>query len=223
MAVKTDEEIKHDVVEQLEWDARIDTTDIRVDVDKGRVILKGSVPTYTGRRAAVNDAYWIDGVVGVDNDLKVSLPKSEFIDDSEIERSVRNTIFWDIDLRLREMDVFVERGVVTIRGNVDTFWKKVKAEEKIYSLIGVVDVANKLAIVPTRKKSDKDIAIQIIKSLERNTNINIDNINIVVNNGIVTLSGSVSSWYDHDSVFNATLYTEGVTDVIDNLQIINLP
>ena len=55
--VQTSEEIKKDVVDQLYWDNRIDASSVTVEVDGGRVKLKGTAPTYTAKEAARMDAW----------------------------------------------------------------------------------------------------------------------------------------------------------------------
>ena len=61
---RSDEEILADVVEALRWDGRVESTAIQPLVSEGMVRLTGTVPTYTGRSAAVEQARMTPGVRG---------------------------------------------------------------------------------------------------------------------------------------------------------------
>ncbi|HQI02743.1 MAG TPA: BON domain-containing protein, partial [Deltaproteobacteria bacterium] len=71
MELSREEKIRDDVNTHLVWDNRIDAKDIRVEVVGSRVILIGTVPSYSDRWQAEDDAYSIPGVRSVDNRLKV--------------------------------------------------------------------------------------------------------------------------------------------------------
>jgi len=76
MSVVSDEKIKKDVVDQLYWDSRVDASDIDIEVDDGKVILKGEFPDYGSKASASSDAWTIEGVTAVENDIAVDYPSS---------------------------------------------------------------------------------------------------------------------------------------------------
>ena len=54
-----DEQIKKAVVDMLYWDSRVDASDIHVEVTDGEVTLRGTVPSYATKEAALFDAWKI--------------------------------------------------------------------------------------------------------------------------------------------------------------------
>ncbi|MFB6344265.1 MAG: BON domain-containing protein [bacterium] len=215
---RTDEAIKKDIVDHLYWDNRIDSSDINVSVDEGDVTLSGTVPNFSIKQAARDAAYDIDGVGLVFNDIEVDFSETESIpSDEEIESRVDNSLLWDDILDSTKIDVDVDNGFVTLQGTVDTTWKKYRAENKVEQLDGVIDITNELTVVPTGDFLDENIAKDLVESLERNIHTDADAINIKVEDGEVTLSGTVNSWKSKHEAFDAALRTAGVTTVENNL------
>jgi len=68
---RSDLEIAEDVRRALFRDIRVDASKIAVDVRNGVVYLHGSVPTYSQKRQAEDDAWWVTGVRSVVNELAV--------------------------------------------------------------------------------------------------------------------------------------------------------
>src|SRR5512133_1639498 len=126
---KRPEEIRREVFSQLVWDTRVDESDIDVEVKDGKVILKGMVPTYLDLWEAEDDAYAVDGVRYVENRLKVSpQPSFPVPSDADIATKVRSLLQWNPNIDARDIDVSVDRGLVTLMGKVDSIWQKVNAE-----------------------------------------------------------------------------------------------
>ncbi len=100
-----------------------------------------------------------------------------------------------------------------LEGNVDSYWKRWKAEDLISELIGVIDVENHLTIVPTDDFMDKEIAKDIEKALDRNLYVDAENITVKVNQGEVTLTGTTPTNYARSKAFSAAAFTPGVIDV----------
>lgn len=68
---RSDEELRRDVEEALFFDTWVDADAVKVDVHEGVVILRGDLPSHDEVRYAVNDAWDIDGVIGVRPQLRV--------------------------------------------------------------------------------------------------------------------------------------------------------
>jgi alpha-amylase/alpha-mannosidase (GH57 family) len=82
---------------------------------------------------------------------------------------------------------------VALRGSVNAYWKKLRAEEVTATLAGVRGVTNELSVVPTNAYEDRLIADSIVAALDRNVYVDVESVDVRVNGGVVTLSGSVSS------------------------------
>lgn len=62
---RSDEDVREDVERALFYDTWLNSDAIEVDVDAGVVVLTGKLTDYDEVRYAVEDAWEVDGVVGV--------------------------------------------------------------------------------------------------------------------------------------------------------------
>jgi osmotically-inducible protein OsmY len=217
---RPDEEIKKDIVDQLYWDSRVDASNITVDVEDGEVTLEGSVPSYSARLSASTDTWVVSGVMSVNNNIKVKHTDTGIgYVDSQVKSNVLNVLKWNPNIDSSEISVSVDNGWITIEGSVDALWKKMRTEDLVSDVTGVLGLTNKLSVVPTKDIVDELIAEDIVSALERNSTLNVEDINVKVENGKVTLSGTVSSWSERMSAYESALYTEGVTHIHDDLRV----
>lgn len=68
---RSDEELREDVEEALFYDTWVDADAIAVEVEEGIVILRGTLASYDEVRFATDDAWDVEGVVGVRTELRV--------------------------------------------------------------------------------------------------------------------------------------------------------
>ena len=216
--VSLDEQIKLSVVDQLKWDSRVDISDIDVAVSGGTVKLKGSVPSYRMREIAARDVLDVDGVTFLSNELKVQYSLTAVLpDDEQIKGNIEKMFSWDPEIEPENIAVTVSTGKVTLEGSVNAIWKKLKSQDIASNVTGVFQVINKLAVVPTDTYIDQSISEAIMATLERNTHVTARDVNIKVENQIVTLSGKVPGWKAYHAAHDTALYTRGVVQVLNNL------
>jgi osmotically-inducible protein OsmY len=216
----TDEKIKIDVTDQLYWDYRVDASDIQVAVEDGVIELEGTVPSFSAKASASDDAWSVDGVVRVENDLDVKYaPSLEIPDDSDIQSNIENIFLWNPHLATYKIDVDVTNGWVTIEGTVDAYWKIIRAEMAAKDVVGVLDVTNNLAVVPTESITDERIAEDVVNAIDRDIRVISDDVSVSVEDGKVTLTGNVPSWTAKSAAYYSALYTYGVKEVDDQLVI----
>jgi osmotically-inducible protein OsmY len=218
--VRSDEDIKRDIIDELFWDERVDASNINVEVREGVVTLSGTVPNYLARKAAYRDTWLIRDVFDVENMIAVTYPDTiEVPNDADLRDMSRSTLVWNADINSKDIDVRVTNGEVVLTGTVDAFWKKWKAEELVSEVRGVIDVQNELAIVPTKSRLDKEIAEDIESALRRSLYVDSESVNVVVENGKVKLTGRVSAWYDRLKAEEIASHTAGVTDMDNKLTV----
>jgi osmotically-inducible protein OsmY len=144
---QTDEEIKRSIVEELYWDDRVDAADVKVEVRDGRAFLSGTVPTYSARTAAEEDARAVAGGGTVDNNLTVKHPTQMAIPtDEELEANVLSALRWYADFDPSNIQAAAAGGWITLRGTVESYWQKLHAEDIVLPMTGVVDIDNQLTI-----------------------------------------------------------------------------
>ena len=147
MHMLTDTPLADAVLARLDLDPRIpDSLEIAVDADDGAVILRGTVESFSQRRAAGNDAHEVEGVYDVDNQLKVSLTGADRRDDDEIRGIALQILIWDVDAPAGALDVKVDDGWVTLTGNVSYQFESNAAYEDVAGLYGVVGVTNEIRV-----------------------------------------------------------------------------
>lgn len=216
----TDDEIKRVVLEQLSWDYRIGMSAIEVQVYNGEVYLEGTVPSYSAKQAAEADVLQVPGVIGVTDKMVIKFPSNLTVpSDSEIQIRLLNRFLWNPNIEASKIDVSVDKGTVILRGIIDAYWKKMRAEEIAYDIQGVVHVSNELVVVPTHAYSDKSIAEDIMSALQRNLELDHNRIELDVDNGRVTLSGTVHDLKELYSAYRIARFTRGVRDVINLIQV----
>ena len=210
--VSLDEQIKLSVIDQLKWDSRVDISDIDVAVSGGTVKLKGGVPTYRIREIAAMDVLDVDGVTNLANELKVQYnPAAVLPDDEQIKGNIEKMFSWDPEIEPEDIAVTVSAGKVTLEGSVNAIWKKLKSQDIASNVTGILQVINKLAVVPTDTYIDQSISEAVM------AHVTARDVNIKVENQIVTLSGKVPGWKAYHAAHDTALYTRGVVQVLNNL------
>ena len=218
--IRSDEQIKKDIVDELYWDSRIDASKISVTVEDGIVSLAGEVPTYGDLSAARAAALTIGGVVDLVDNLRVSLvPPQELPGDLEIEDRANHILIWDRAIDEAHVRAVADRGIVTLEGTVDAYWKKYYAEERIEGILGILGIENRLSVVPTMEATDEKVGRDIVRALERDELIDPDAITVEVENGIATLSGRAPNTAARLAAWNDASRTPGVVDVRNNIAV----
>ncbi len=214
-----DEKIKKGIVDLLYLDSRVDASDVKVEVDDKKVVLRGTVPTYAASEAALLDAWKPPGVVKVDNKLMVKFPAAAGIPptDSEIKSRIENILSWSQSINEMDIKVSAKKGIVKLDGYVDAYWKKRRASQIVADVGGVLEIKNALKIVPTKSVVDEAIAKDIVSAMKQTHGIEPSDIDIRVKEGKVTLAGTVASPALYRAALDCVENTFGVVDIIDNI------
>lgn len=221
---RTAEGIKKDVVDSLFWDTRIDASQVKVEVDGGIVTLSGSVPTFEARRAAEEDAWIIEGVDQVRNQVAVRIVDPEPpLEDADLLDRINCVLAWDADVDAKTIQPAVDTGTVILRGRVRYLWEKVRAEQRIVGLAGVKTIRNELEVYPVEAIPDETIASRIVDALVRNLNVEANTVSVKVDQGRVTLGGTVPTHAAHSAAVEAARFTDGVIALEDRIEVRGLP
>ena len=143
----TDNSLEDAVLNSLELDPRIpDSREIAVSADDGFVVLRGSVESFGQRRAAVRDARKVEGVYDVDNQLKVNLLDADRREDDEIRGVALQALIWDTEVPSDSIDVKVQEGWITLKGDVPYQFQSDAAYDDVATLYGVYGVTNEIKV-----------------------------------------------------------------------------
>jgi osmotically-inducible protein OsmY len=140
----------------------------------------------------------------------------------ELQKDVQNAIKWEPLLHAAEIGVSVKDGVVTLTGNVDSYSKKIEAENATKNIAGVKVVVENIEVKFNSGwavKDDNDIAKEIINAYMWNWQVPNDKVKVKVENGWVTLEGELSWDYQKTAAKNAVSKLTGVMGVFNNITI----
>jgi osmotically-inducible protein OsmY len=138
-----------------------------------------------------------------------------------LQKDVQDAIKWEPLLNAAEIGVIVKDGVVTLTGSVDSYSKKLEAEDAAKSVAGVKAVIEKIEIKfgHNGKKDDSDIASEIISALKWNWEVPNDKVKVKVENGWVSLSGELSWNYQKEAARKTVDRLDGVKGVTNSISI----
>lgn len=127
----------------------------------------------------------------------------------------------DPDLKNNRVDVTVDNGIATLKGNVDTDAEKARAAQ-LAMIKGVVGVQNQLDVGSTGVKqtfSDSALTAKIKAKLAEDHMSSFTDVSVTTNNGVVTLTGSVPSEQARVQALQAARGADGVMRVENDLTV----
>ena len=141
-------------------------------------------------------------------------------DNEELQTDVQNAINWETQLKAAEIGVIAKDGVVTLTGTVDSYAKKLQAEDAAKSVNGVKVVVVKLEVKLNSiwdTKDDSEIADEILKAARWNWQIPKDKIKAIVEAGWVTLEGEVQWNYQREAIVDLVKNHSGIKGITNNI------
>lgn len=139
----------------------------------------------------------------------------------ELQADVQHAIKWEPLLRNTEIGVTAKDGIVSLSGTVDSYAKKIEAENVAKRIIGVKGLVEAIEVeLPDAwKKTDHEIASEAVKALTVNWLIPKEKITVKVENGWVTLDGELPWNYQKDAAKDIAYYLDGVKGITNNIKI----
>jgi len=214
--MSNDRWLQQAVLAELSWEPSVSSAHIGVIANNGVVTLTGYVESFAEKHAAEAAASRVKGVKAVAEEIEVRLTPNMTRTDDQIAAAGLESLSWDVSVPKDKVKVKVEKGWVTLSGEVNSHFEKDAAERDIRRLFGVVGVSNQIVIKPHVRPSD--VAERIKDALHRSW-FNPANISVTSVDGRVQLNGSVRSWHERQLAEAAAWAAPGVTHVEDNLAI----
>ena len=120
--------------------------------------------------------------------------------DSDLKKAVLDELSWEPSVNAAHIGVTAHAGVVTLTGHVENYMHKLAAEKAASRVKGVKAVAEEIEVkLPYGiKRSDEDIAAAAIDRLGWNSTIPNGAIQVKVEKGWVTLTGTVDWHFEKD-------------------------
>lgn len=238
----TDNEIHDAIVDAFVYDPRVYSFNPEVSVENGAVTLTGVVDNLKAKRAAAQVAEDTVGVWRVKNYLKVRPVKVR--EDDDIEKDIEQALVRDPYVERYEITVSVYDGQAYLYGEVDSYFEKSQAEDLAAKVNGVTEVHNYLDVsydVPSysyhwysdwdptlydydydyktvHAKSDREIKDDIESELFWSPFVGEDEVNVTVDDGVATLTGTVDSWGERNAAWENAI-EGGAVKVINKLEV----
>lgn len=226
----TDKELAADVTDRLHDDARLDGTQLSVAVQMRDTVLSGVVGSLVQRDAAVEDA-WAAGAGTVDVravrvDWRENAPGRAMAErlqpptDGHVAEAVRQNLATDVRVDIQVPTVRVERGVVTLSGNVADFRAKSAAVRDARNVRGVWRVEDTMTVLPAKRENDATIQKQVMSSVYNDAAVpDARNVRIMTAGAKVTVQGAVGSLEEKQDIESDVEEVPGVIAVDNEVQV----
>ena len=195
-------DVREAVEAELGFDPLIDATNITVRNVNGEVALNGTVPSYPQYLAAAAAARRVSGVTSLYNHLQVVLPEGSYRDDTMLTTAANEALEQNITVP-DGVEATASDGNLTLTGTVAYDAERTAAESAVAGLAGVRNVRDDIDISYDADPVDVDLHVQ--DALERSALVP-DDSDVKAHTeagGVITLTGHVRTWAEHDAVVDA--------------------
>ncbi|HSN79126.1 MAG TPA: BON domain-containing protein [Rhodoferax sp.] len=215
--MKTDSDLKWDVLSELLWDPLVSDTKVGVTVNEGVVTLTGHLDTYAEKVAAKRAAERVSGVKAIAVEIDVIPAGAHQRSDTEIALAVEHALSWNTSVPQDRVKVAVEKGWVTLMGDLDWNFQRRAVERMVRQLKGVVGITDniKLKTLPVPLKLRERIQDALTRQAMREAR----RIDVIVEGSEVTLRGQVHSWAEKNAAEGASWSAPGVVSVNNQLMV----
>jgi osmotically-inducible protein OsmY len=215
--MRTDKGIQADVEAELRWTPQLDEKDIAVKAGGGVVTLTGFVRSYYEKHQAEVAAKRVAGVTAVANDIEVRLSSGDELADPQLARNAAAAVRFQLPAGMNSVQVIVDKGHVTLEGEVPWNFQRDAVESAVRNLKGVVGVRNLVRIAP--RVVPAQIKNRIEEAFRRSAEVDAGRIVVAAEGGEVVLSGRVRSWAERDEAQQTAWAAPGVTRVTNNITV----
>jgi osmotically-inducible protein OsmY len=208
-----------EIKNRLTWNNEIDESQIDVSVIDGIAILKGCVSIYPEKVLAEIESSMVPGINSIKNEIEVKFSeKSKVPSDKDVEEAMFCLLDANSEINPNNVKVTVKNGIISLEGKVDSLWKLEKIQKMASQIKGVNSIKNNILVKLSKEISDEKIEDLIGKSLKNSVRVDSKNVNIKVEDGVVIVSGVVSSFVEYEAIIEIITSTNGVLNIENHLK-----
>jgi osmotically-inducible protein OsmY len=213
--MKTNSELQTDVQNAIKWEPLLSAAEIGVTAKDGVVSLTGVVDTLAKKIEAENAAKKVIGVKALVEKIEVKFPNSWTKTNIEIANEVLSALKANWVITHDKVTVKVEDGWVTLEGQLAWNYQRVAAKNAVQNLEGIKSVINNIKIKPETHDAIEQKDVE--NAIARSWSVNDNDIQVKVSGTTVTLSGTVTSWYQKDEAERIAWNTPGIWNIKNEL------
>jgi osmotically-inducible protein OsmY len=214
--MKTDADLKRDVTAELSWDPAVKSNAIGVAVKDSVVTLTGHLDSFAEKHAALRAAQRVAGVKAIALELDVKLAPDHKRSDTDIAASAETALKWNT-LVPDAVQLTVDHGWVTLKGEVEWDYQRRSVEKAIRPLMGVVGISNEMRL--RARPQATNLSRKIEEALTRQAIREAKQIHVTVNGTAVKLTGNVHSWHELEAAQGVAWSAPGVVSVVNELRV----
>jgi len=215
--MKNDTQVQKDVMAQLNWEPILNAAQIGVSVKNGVVTLTGIVDSYTKKITAERAAKKVSGVKAVAEEIQVGPSLISNKTDAEIAEAILVALKWHSAVMEDRIKIRVEKGVVTLDGQVEWEYQRSAAKSAIENLTGVKTIYNLISVKP--RLVAEDLKSKIKAALQRSALADANDIKVEIDGNDVILSGMVHSIQEKEDAESAAWMAPGVSSVENRITV----
>lgn len=215
--MKDDNQLKQDVMTELAWDPAINADAIGIAVANGVVTASGHIGSFAEKRAIEKALRRVGGVMAIALDLEVIASPQYRRDDTALAAAIQNALKWSSVVPADKVRAMVDKGWVTLSGELDWDYQRVAAEKAVRPLMGVIGISNEISL--STRPAPADVTSSIEGALKRQAERQAKRVQVAVDGSTVTLRGEVHSWREHTAALGAAWSAPGVRKVVNELRV----
>ena len=215
--MKTDSDLRNDILTELAWDPVVPEAKVGVAVSDGVVTLSGHLDTYAEKIATQRTVERVSGVQAIALEIDVVPQGVHKRSDTEIAMAAEQALGWNTSVPKDRVKVAVEKGWVTLSGELDWNFQRSAVERMIRPLRGVLGISDNITLKSLPIPANLSARIQ--DALTRQASREARRIEIAVDGSVVTLRGHVHSWAERNAAEGATWSAPGVSRVDNQLTV----
>lgn len=218
--MKTNDQLQKDVMDEIKWDPQLRDihSEIGVSAKSGVVTLSGVVDTFNKKIAAEKAAQRVSGVKVIASDIEVRTDNFSKKTDTELAEVVKNALRWNSAVNEDKIEVKVDKGWVTLDGEVEWKYQKTIAYNSIEGLLGIRGISNNIRIKPAAIDVS-NIKSKIAAAFHRNATLDSHAIHLEADGNRITLRGTVMSYAEKEEAERVAWSSPGVLEVNNQIEI----